>query len=271
MYPIVRFPEDVHWTLGLAYDDYQEGPINKQKVSPKLGVQWEVTNRIRLRAAVFRTVKPALIANRTIQPTQVAGFNQFFDDINGTEAWSYGTGLDIRLADSLYAGTEVIGRDLDLPVAARMQDANESEFRTYIYWTPTAELSITGELQLTSFDHDNNRTLPSLIETLNIPLTVRYFSPSGLFGGIGGTFVRQDVNRPRGTTTNEGTDTFFVMDGAIGYRFPQRRGQISLEATNLFDTNFRYQDDTFRTAGDESQVSRYIPRRTVFGRLTMNF
>jgi hypothetical protein len=276
MYPIVRLPENVRWTLGLAYDDYKEGPIHTQKVSPKLGVQWDITDRLRLRSAVFRTVKPALIANRTIQPTQVAGFNQFFDDFNGTEAWSYGIGLDVRLADSLYVGTEVAGRDLDLPSrpapgVAHTADANEREFRTYVYWAPSAELSITGELQLASLDHDENRMLPSLIETLNIPLIVRYFSPLGFFGAIGGTFVRQDVNRPLGTTTNEGTDTFFVMDGAIGYRFPQRRGQISLQVRNLFDNNFRYQDDSFRTTGDESQVSRFIPRRTIFGRITMNF
>ena len=39
---------------------------------------------LRLRFAWFETVKPALIANQTLEPTQVAGFNQLFDDTNGT-------------------------------------------------------------------------------------------------------------------------------------------------------------------------------------------
>ncbi len=31
-----------------------------------------------------------MITRQTIEPTQVAGFNQFFDLDNGTDAWNYG-------------------------------------------------------------------------------------------------------------------------------------------------------------------------------------
>ncbi len=277
LYPVVRFPDNVRWTLGLTYDDYKEGALQQHKLNPKLGVQWDITDRVRLRSALFRTVKPALIANRTIEPTQVAGFNQFFDDFNGAEAWRYGAGLDVRLADTVYAGTEVVRRDLDSPYflgrVARTADLDEGEFRTYLYWTPTAELGISGEIELTSFDHNETAFNPTQIETLAIPLAVQYFNPSGFFAGIVGTFARQDVNRPPPgqTATNEGSENLFLIDGAIGYRLPQRRGQISLEVRNVFDSNFSYQDDTFRTQGDESQVSRYIPRRTIFSRFTISF
>jgi hypothetical protein len=39
-----------------------------------------------LRAAAFRVLKRTLITDQTLEPTQVAGFNQFFDDANLTEA-----------------------------------------------------------------------------------------------------------------------------------------------------------------------------------------
>ena len=55
-----------------------------QKVNPKFGVQWNITDDLVLRGAVFRTVKPALVNNQTLEPTQVAGFNQLFDDPNGS-------------------------------------------------------------------------------------------------------------------------------------------------------------------------------------------
>lgn len=111
------------------------------------------------------------------------------------------------------------------------------------------------------------------MKTLTIPLAAHYFDPSGVFASIGGTFGRQDVNRhqPAGKAANEGSESFFLVDGAIGYQFPQRRGQISLEVRNLLDSNFSYQDDNFRTPTNEYQLSRYIPRRTIFWQLTVNF
>ncbi len=52
----------------------------------------------------METGKQALLGNRSIEPTEVAGFNQFFDDLPGTEARRYGAGLDVRLGEALYAG-----------------------------------------------------------------------------------------------------------------------------------------------------------------------
>ena len=37
-------------------------------------------------------------------------------------------------------------------------------------------------------------------------------------------------------------DTFWLVDASIGYRLPKRYGLISVEAKNLFDKNFRFQD-----------------------------
>ena len=55
-----------------------------RKPVPKVGLQWNITDNLRLRLAWFENVKSALAANQTLEPTQVAGFNQLFDDINGT-------------------------------------------------------------------------------------------------------------------------------------------------------------------------------------------
>jgi hypothetical protein len=51
-----------------------------------------------LRGAAFQVVKPIIVANRTIEPTQVAGFNQLFDDPLGTEARGAGVELAGRVA-----------------------------------------------------------------------------------------------------------------------------------------------------------------------------
>ena len=94
IYGNVNIPSPVVWTLGLSADDYKEESNEAEKINPKLGVQWNVTDDIRLRAAAFQVVKGPLSTNRTLEPTQVAGFNQFFDDDAGTVARRFGIGSD---------------------------------------------------------------------------------------------------------------------------------------------------------------------------------
>ena len=46
----------------------------------------------------------------------MAGFNQFFDDGEGTDAWRYGVGADSAITGrGSTAGAEVSWRDLDGP------------------------------------------------------------------------------------------------------------------------------------------------------------
>ena len=47
--------------------------------------------------------------NRTVEPTQIAGFNQFFDDINATKSTRYGAGLDWSLNPALTLGVKSPG------------------------------------------------------------------------------------------------------------------------------------------------------------------
>ena len=108
---------------------------------------------------------------------------------------------------------------------------------------------------------------PHQIDTLSIPIGVDYFNPQGLFANLTGTFVHQKVS-PHGTK-NDGIEKFFLVDAAIGYRLPNRRGIFSLEARNIFDESFLFQNLNFQTS--EPVVSRFIPTRTIFARVTLNF
>jgi len=69
-----------------------------------------------LRLAYIETVKRALLVDQTIEPTQVAAFNQFFDDQPGTRAKRYGIGIDARFASTVYGGVEASNRDLVVPL-----------------------------------------------------------------------------------------------------------------------------------------------------------
>jgi hypothetical protein len=64
---------------------------------------------------VFRTLKRTLITDQTLEPTQVAGFNQFFDDLNATESWCYGAAVDQKFSQNLYGGAAFTYRDMTVP------------------------------------------------------------------------------------------------------------------------------------------------------------
>ena len=97
-------------TVGLSAEHFRlENPfftnrIERHRVSPKLGIVWTPTPNTTVRAAAFSSVKRPLVASWTLEPTQLAGFNQFFTgfesfygDPDGTVSKRAGIGVDQRL------------------------------------------------------------------------------------------------------------------------------------------------------------------------------
>jgi hypothetical protein len=275
LYTNFNFPRAVTTTLGFSYDSYKVGlGRGFEQLNPKLGLQWDITDNIRLRLAWFEMVKPALTVNQTLEPTQVAGFNQMFDDLNGTKARRKGIGLDTKITRSLYAGLELSERDLEVFGLAdlmlrRVDRQHERLYRVYFYWLPNNNWAFRGEYQFEKFTRElKNIDDPILIETTTAPVSLNYFNPYGLFSRLTGTYVRQNLERWN-TTRNEGTSDFFLLDAALGYRFPNRRGILSFEGRNLLDQDFSFRSVNFQT--NEAISPRFIPGRSFFVRLTLNF
>ncbi|MEP6880061.1 MAG: TonB-dependent receptor, partial [Nitrosospira sp.] len=240
-YANVNFSRNVTTTLGLSYDSYKEGvDFEINKFNPKFGLQWDITSSLRLRLAWFETIKSALVANQTIEPTQVAGFNQLFDDTNGTKARRKGIGVDAHVAKDVYGGFEVSRRDLEVPAltglatVSSIMKQQESLYRAYLYWLPHINWAVRGEPQFEKFTRALSAidpTAPSRIETFSAPLSLNYYNPAGLFAKVTTTYVWQELVRS-GTPVNAGISDFFLLDTTLGYRLPKRRGIISLEGRN---------------------------------------
>jgi outer membrane receptor protein involved in Fe transport len=279
-------PANVTWTVGASHDSVDDGLLDVDETSPKLGLQWDVTERLRLRAAYLETVTRTLVAEQTLEPTQVAGFVQFFDDLTGTRAERTGVGLDVTLrqprqgnplSSGLYAGFELSTRDLEVPSvdattqSVTLEDQRENLDRAYLYWTPAPQWALHTEIRRERFKRRDTQDaiLPTEVDTTSLPLVVRYFSPDGLFAEVGTTFVRQEVELAPTSTFGEDSEDFVVVDAAVGYRLSQRRGLLSLEVKNLFDEDFLFQDSNIQQA--EPSNPRFIPERTVMGRFTLSF
>jgi tetratricopeptide (TPR) repeat protein len=283
VYGSFNLPSQVTWTLGMSYHDYDQGDIDYDRYNPKVGLQWDMTDSMRLRAAYFKVVKPALASNRTLEPTQVAGFNQYFDDTNATRSERWGGAFDWSVSRDVFVGAEYTRRELETPEFLFTSETNrdvdflnwdEWSHRVYAYWTPADRWSLSAEAVYDKFEGDDdtkNINLPEKVRTLSYPVRLQYFHPSGFFAGAGVTYVDQKVDREKGASFDDGDSDFTVGDIAVGYRFPRRMGIASLSVQNVTDEDFDYQDDSFREFQDEPSVGPYIPDRAIMGRFTLNF
>lgn len=273
---------NVTWTLGASYDRYEDDTLSENSFNPKFGVQWDISPELRLRGAALKVMKPDLVNNRTLEPTQVAGFNQFFDDVNGTKSELFGGGLDWRPHRKVATGWESTWRTMDEPIFDFLngswifEERQEQLHRLHLYWTPDDKIGVRSELVYDRYTSDSGIAtdfddLPLEVKTFSVPVSLNYFSPSGFFGGLSITYVDQEVERFEFSAGASGEDNFVVTDLAVGYRIGKRRGVVSFAVKNLFDTEFKYQDDSYREFRDEPSIGPYFPERTYMARFALSF
>jgi tetratricopeptide (TPR) repeat protein len=274
-YGYLNLLKNVMFTVGASFDSTsgdQPGAGDDQ-FNPKFGVVWEPIPGTTLRAAVFRALKRTLITNQTLEPTQVAGFNQFFDDANLTEAWRYGGAIDQKFTKNIFGGVEFAKRDLKVPFldftdpenpSVTEADWNEYLGRAYLFWTPHAWFALRGEYLFERFERAEE--LPeglTELDTHRVPFGINFFHPSGLSASLTTTYWSQNgtFQSPLTGEIRSGHDDFWLVDAAINYRLPKRYGFISLGVRNLFDQRFKFFDDS-----DNPIIQ---PDRTFLARITL--
>jgi tetratricopeptide (TPR) repeat protein len=277
-YAYINLLKSVTFTAGASYDNISgDFPGDeKDQFNPKFGITWNPFPGTTVRAAAFRVLKRTLITQQTLEPTQVAGFNQFYDDPNLTEAWRYGGAIDQKFTKDLFGGVEFSKRELKVPFLDFTVDpenpptveANWDEYlgRTYLFWTPQPWLGLRVEYIFERLKRDEQ--FPegvTEVDTHRVPLGINFFHPSGLSAFLTATYFNQ-AGEFGGITAvdpiRHGSDSFWTVDAAINYRLPKRYGFVTVGATNLFDEKFKFFDLDLNNASIQ-------PDRTVFGRVTL--
>jgi hypothetical protein len=281
LYSHLNLLRSVMVTLGGSGDifktDNSTTSESRNQFNPKFGVIWNILPNTTLRAAAFRAFKRTLITDQTLEPTQIAGFNQFYDDIESTESRRYGIALDQKISNKLFGGIEYSRRYLKVPIPFTNPFTAVSEImrkewreylaRPYILWTPHDWLALSGEYQHERFLRDSSNVNFGLKEITNqrASVGVRFFHPSGFSLGVKSTYLDQSGDFQRqGVCCQTGSSRFFLFDAAISYRFPQRYGFFTVGGTNIFDRKFKYQETDFSNPTIQ-------PTRTLFARLTLAF
>jgi len=260
------------WTLGINYDELDDRALEINEVHPKAGFQLDIARGVQIRLAYLETVKRSLIVQQSIEPTQVAGFNQLYDDKNGTKATQRGIAVDVKLTSSLSSGLEFTRRDLEIPEfsgnSVNFETRRDDLYHIYLFWLPSSYWSLNMEYQLSKIDNTTGLG-PTKLNTTRTPISIRYNHPVGFYSDLRITLVKQEVELPSASFFAQTEESFTIVDLAFGYRLSKRRGMVSLEINNLLDEEFIYQDLNYTRS--EAINPRYIPERTVMARLTLSF
>ena len=294
LYSTIALHSTVDLTLGISSDDYEEATTDESKTNGKFGLVWQPNEQHKVRLAWFELMKPALVSNRSLEPTQVAGFNQYLDNINGSQSEVIGFGYNLMLSSTLNIGFEATSRDIDEPFISSVftpsgpvnttvfEERSEDMQQFYINWSPTNSITVNLEVINDTFDAEvttnglvESGIIPEEVDTLRIPLGIRYFSPVGWYAGLTVTHVDQEVVSqefvPPGPpafipsfqqVSNE--DDFNLVDIDLGYRLPKRWGSLSVAVKNATDEQFNYLDDTYRETRDVPSIGPYFPVRTYY-------
>jgi tetratricopeptide (TPR) repeat protein len=269
-------------TVGGNYDQFR-GIVNRSEFDPKLGASWKVLSNTTLRAAWFTALKRQIVGDisfrsgQTIEPTQVAGFNQLFDDFTGTKSRRWGIGIDQKFpnpffySDTLLFGAEWSQRQLNVPILAinevLEQGWKERYGRGYLSWLLGERLAFNAEFGYEALHRTELAASVdgfTQVQLLRVPIELRYFDPNGLLGLIRTTVVREQGEFVDVTTgsVGPGKGTFATIDMGIGWRYPGRPLIATFEVQNLLDSHFHYQDT-------DPLNPRIFPRRTLLARITL--
>ncbi len=280
VYAPVEITDGLVFTFGLSGDIYEGFLVDREQLNPKLGMTWSVTDDTRIRAAGFRTLKRTLISDQTLEPTTIAGFNQFFDDRNGSSAWRVGVGLDHRASPRLHIGGEVSQRIMDAPTqtldfstfTSSVEEARHEELflQGYLYMTPSQDVALRADYSFERLDREFPSFNPEGIgqlRTHSLLLEMQYFLPSRWAFSLRPTFIHQsgEFSDPANPGQVMGdSDSFWLLDMGVTYLLPKQRGSVSLNVKNLLDQDFQFQDI-------DRGNPRYLPERAIYGTITLTF
>jgi hypothetical protein len=276
VYSYLNPSERVTVTAGVSADllDGESLEVGERdQVNPKVGITLKPAAGTTLRGAAHRVLRRTLITDQTLEPTHVAGFNQFFDDNPGTRAWRYGGAIDQKFAESLFAGAEYSKRDVEIPFVllegespeVRREDVEEQLGRFYLFSAPHPWLALRGEYVYERLRTQGRIDLPTKLETHRVPLGLSFFHPSGFSASLTATYFDQQGDFVKISGEREsGSDRFWTLDTALSYRLPKRYGFLAVGATNLFDEQFSFFDIDLRNPIIQ-------PTRRIFARVTLAF
>jgi tetratricopeptide (TPR) repeat protein len=285
----------LHLTAGATYDwerfplDVNGPPLSNQedqreRLSPKAGVDWTSPDGTRWRADYTRSMSGLLNDSSTlIEPSEVAGFNQTFRSLipesagfgtpPATQFQTWGLGADHKFPTGTYVdvegqllhskGNQLIGAwnstlpgFLDFPTGVsdlpQTQSFQEKDAFVSVSQLVGKELSVGARYTLTSVDLNTALALPpgtqnAQLYNLHENSTLNEVSLFGNFAVPCGFFSTVQANywEQFNDLAGEGNSGFWQFNLYAGYRFPHRHVEASVGVVNLGNQDYHIDPVTY--------------------------
>lgn len=243
---------NLHATVGLSYDLYKDKDSNLKlaKLNPKLGLQWPLSDSIDLRLAYFQTLDRQLLVDQTLEPTTIAGFNQFYDDFNGSRARFAGMAFDQQFSDTVFASLAFSDRKIRL-----QSERDEKLASAVINWAVNERWALSANYRAEREEADNLK-----IKTKIAPLSLAWYYNKHINVKLTGTWVKQRNHLCAACETAN----FNLLDLFLRYQWPTYKASLGLQVKNLLDKDFLFQDNAYK-AHDRFDIDHpFVPGRTAF-------
>jgi hypothetical protein len=266
---------------------------------PKLGAKWSLSEKTNISVATFRSNSSAVAASfyQTLEPTQIAGFNQIHDEFRQTDAWNYGLSINHQFLPALTVGFHGLRRSGETPFelldtstfSSSVIDVEFDETIADIWfnWSSNKLWSLNLEYNYSDLESATNVSAIEYngvspdgvleLKTHRLPITINYYHPSGFMIGATATYINQKgifQGSAITDTPQDANESFWSTDLVFSYRLPDKYGLVSLGVKNVFDKEFNFEDrDSYDSLSVEASASpsSLIPERVIFGQVSITF
>ena len=274
-YDTVRLLDGLYLTPGVAYDQVTyptrlqsmvaaSGTRSVSRVSPKLGLRWDATDRTSIHAGYAMGLSGVgLEQSYRLEPTQIGGVNQAERGTapgelsaarSGLKMDVAGLGVDHAFGHGLYAGARVNTRSTEgaferayhyqAPKYLTAKESyRENSIEAYASWLAAKRLSIGLSYSATAARLTQNSSIATDLDAdyegllHRLTLQARYQHESGFFVAAEGSLYHQtDLEKNQSELPDE---TFATVNLHVGRYFAKRRARVSLGVLNLFDQDYR--------------------------------
>jgi tetratricopeptide (TPR) repeat protein len=257
--------DGLHINFGVEYDWVQFAPLyelppfvandlTQSLWSPKAGIIYNPDETLIFRTGYGESLaKGTLIDLVSIEPTTIGGIIQRFNDDPGTQAQTFGVGLDLHPRKSTYFGAEWTRRWLDLLQRSAAYDvtidfdnstitpgiATGDSYSTYgqqnfvtAYWYEILTEQVATGLDYRYAEQFTNGDPDYDTRDHRGKAFARYYFEGPWFLNGAGIYRYQssdgDFDDPAYS------DAAWLFNAGIGYRLPTRHGILLLDVNNIF-------------------------------------
>lgn len=228
--------------LGLTYEALKmpnEGvgrTFTKDRVNPRVGLNFQVTPQQVVRFGAYTTLSPHTLYQPSLMPAEVAGLPYQINSFDGADVrelgltweaqWSLRTFTVLRAGMARVANPYLL---LNGPLAYLTWYQYNTDVMLNHILGPFWGLSLGAGWKRVDTRYGGGVDFNELTALARLT----FWHKSGLRAYVASTLVYQKPDDRK-------NELFVLGDLGVGYEFPQKRGEIFLNVTNLFNRHFTY-------------------------------